>query len=192
MDTRAVVVFCLVAVATTFALYGTAIESFEYAAFELVLSAASLSDLRTRTIPNVCIVLCIAIRLAYFVILGVQGSFDVIDGAFYVASGVGMYALLLVFTMVFEQRSGRQGMGGGDLKLLGLGGLYFGFEAGLGIIFISCLMALGASALSAQDESHRPAWARKDETIRLSRTLPFGPAISIACLIVILATAGAA
>ncbi len=191
MESRIVVVLGIVFMAATLGLYGSTIESFQFVGLEAVLAAASISDLQTRTIPTPCIVAGVGIKAVYFAALAYMGMFDVREFALCIASGVGLYVLLFLFALIFENVTGRQGIGGGDLRLYALGGLFFGFEGGLGVVFLSCILALVASSSASKD---RPGTAPKQQgepLIKLSQTIPFGPAISLACVVVILVSSGA-
>ncbi len=53
---------------------------------------------------------------------------------------------LLLLTLAADKLLGRESMGGGDLKLFALLGLYFGWERGLLLVILSCLAGLALAA----------------------------------------------
>ncbi len=77
-------------------------------------------------------------------------------GAF--AIGGGMLAL----SLLFDRLLGKESMGGGDIKLYFMTGLYLGLANGLFSLILSCIVGLIIAALMR------------------ARRVPFGPAISIA------------
>ena len=115
-----------------------------------------------------------------------------------VASGV---AALCAFAL--ERRTGSIALGGGDVKLLFVVGLYLGPEGGIASLCLACILALlwqivlfVIGALARIVRRHRAALSRgisrsKTSSMNPSRFLsnqpfPFVPFIAIAALVVIL------
>ena len=169
---------CLALAALAFR-YGFSVQLLELGCFAAILLSLSLTDLEMRTIPNECLALAAAVRLAYLAggcasgALGAPVVFDCLVGA------VAVGAFLLLFTGVVNRMTGTESMGGGDLKLYCVAALYFGWAQGLAVVALSCLIALLAAAVLALRE-------RRVAAVR-ERALPFGPFISVACLVVMLA-----
>lgn len=179
LHSRTVVVAVLALLAAlAFAVrFGPTIETLQYVLLTALLGWASAEDLLSRTIPNQCVLASVGVRLAYFAVVAVLGSFDAGRCAYYVASGLGIGVALLLFGLVFERITGREGMGGGDVKLYAVAGLYLGIDGAALVILISCAFALLAAFLTKS--SHK-------EGAGLSRTLPFGPAIAAPIVLVAL------
>ena len=76
---------------------------------------------------------------------------------------------MLFLSLLFDRLTGKESLGGGDIKLFFMTGLYLNsvWEL-LFYLILSCLLGLGLAAL------------------RKSQRLPFGPAIAAACFVMIL------
>lgn len=101
-----------------------------------LLVVLSIIDLRTFLLPN--------IYVAPFALLGI--GFHAINDFYYLdlwqvmAGGVAGYSILYVIRAGGNKYYGQDSLGLGDVKLLGAGGLWLGFE---GVLFA---MTLGAFA----------------------------------------------
>lgn len=75
---------------------------------------------------------------------------------------------MLVLSLLFDRLTGKESLGGGDIKLFFMTGLYLGsaWEI-LFYLILSCLLGLGFA------------------TLRKTQKLPFGPSIAAACFIMI-------
>ena len=71
---------------------------------------------------------------------------------------------MLVLSLLFDRLTGKESLGGGDIKLFFMTGLYLGsaWEI-LFYLILSCLLGLGFA------------------TLRKTQKLPFGPSIAAAC-----------
>lgn len=166
-------VLCAIVYVSLLLRYGLTLQTIELMAFASVLLVLSLTDWDDYIIPNATIVACIAIRLAYLV---VQGTLDhqpvlaligtsVVDGLV-----VGVPVLLL--SLIMDHVLGRDSLGGGDVKLLFVAGMYFGWQQSLFLIVVACVLGIVLGmASSSGEEGH---------------LIPFGPAIAIACWITML------
>ena len=100
------------------------------------------------------------------VVFGILGILCLIYyGVIVIYSGGGM----LLVSLVFDKLTGKESLGGGDIKLFFMTGLYL--SSAWDILFyliLSCLFGLGF------------AFFRKEKRV------PFGPAIAAACFIMIL------
>lgn len=157
--------------------FGPTLETLQYVALTALLCWASVEDLRSRTIPNPCVIAAVVVRAAYFVILAAWGSFDAGKCLYCCASGLGTGVALALFGLAFERITGREGMGGGDVKLYAVSGLYLGASGAALVIVASCVLALVAAFLTRSTQNEKPD---------LARTLPFGPAIAAAIVLVAL------
>lgn len=157
---------CAVMYVSIWLVYGFAIETVELICFASVLLVLSLTDLDTYIIPNATILAAIAIRALYIAAVGVLGQGDalvlardsLVGG---LAVGVPVYLLSLVMDRVLR----RDSLGGGDIKLLFVAGLYFGWAQCLFLVMLACVLGLVLAAVLSRE----------------SRLIPFGPAIALAC-----------
>lgn len=93
---------------------------------------------------------------------------DGFAGAFVVGGGVAL------FSWLFEKITGRYSLGGGDIKLLFVVGLYLGLAVSLLNLFLSCIVGLLFSFI----------WSRhKNTSVEKTRVFPFGPAIAVSTVL---------
>jgi len=159
--------------------YGVSWELLRAIAFICVLFVLSLVDLETYTIPNRLLAAALVIYAVTFPLVefGLPGSLSCTNlapeeaGSFAVAALGGLTrdlggALLLgggllILSLVFDKITGKEGLGGGDIKLFFVTGLYLGALRSLLCLIVSCLVGLAFAGF------------------RKNRKIPFGPAISI-------------
>ncbi|MBQ6390752.1 MAG: prepilin peptidase [Eggerthellaceae bacterium] len=167
--------------------YGLTFETVQLIAMLALLAYVSWNDLRTRMVPNRCIVAAVAVRFAYFAGVALIGRLSLGELGYYVASGLGIGVAMLVFALVFEYVTGREGMGGGDVKLYALAGLYLGVGPASMVIFLSCVFALLMNAFGIIGDRGIEQEASDSHQERLTQAMPFAPAISLAFALVMLA-----
>jgi prepilin signal peptidase PulO-like enzyme (type II secretory pathway) len=166
---------CAVVYASVFVCYGLSVQTVELIAFASVLLVLSLTDLDEYLIPNATIVAGIVIRLAYVAYVGLSGQGDglvmlrdTLVGGFAVAVPV------LVLALVMDRVLGRESFGGGDVKLLFVAGMYFGWQQCLFLIVLACVMGIVFGMLGQRDEGGE------------AKLIPFGPSIAAACWVTML------
>ena len=170
--------------------------------FLVLLAWASTIDLRERRIPNKLVAAMAALWLAVRVLLAVMvaacsaGAFGVdaqMGNAASAASvaamrvspfgltlGDGLVGTLvlgggsLAVSIAFEGLAQRPSMGGGDIKLLAVVGLFLGWERGLWCLFAACLVVLVMQVVSRFREGGKGIG---------SQTFPFAPAILVGVVI---------
>lgn len=157
---------------------GGCISVVALATFVAVLVLASVWDLRTRRIPNQLI----AVALVAWLVPVVVGLFAFAPDESALAAialpGQGLLGAValgggvLAFALAYERITGRFALGGGDIKLIFVMGLYLGLERGLWALLTSCLMGAVLGL----------AWQRMGK----GDAFPFGPAISLGALVVLL------
>ena len=80
----------------------------------------------------------------------------------------------LAVSIAFERLAQRPSMGGGDIKLLAVVGLFLGWERGLWCLFAACLVVLVMQMVSRVREGGKGIG---------SQTFPFAPAILVGVII---------
>lgn len=169
-----------------------------FALFLVLLAWASAIDLRERRIPNKLVAAMAVLWLAVRVLLAAMaaacsaasfGSGAQMWYAALVASatmmrmipfglmlGDGLVGALvlgggsLAVSIAFERLAQRPSMGGGDIKLLAVVGLFLGWERGLWCLFAACLVVLVMQMASRFREGGKGI---------ASQTFPFAPAILV-------------
>lgn len=173
-----------------------------FALFLVLLAWASAIDLRERRIPNKLVAAMAVLWLAVRVLLAAMaaaccavgfGSGAQIGDAALVASvtmmkmipfgltlGDGLVGALvlgggsLAVSIAFERLAQRPSMGGGDVKLLAVVGLFLGWERGLWCLFAACLIVLVMQMVPRLREGGKGIG---------SQTFPFAPAILVGVVI---------
>ena len=172
--------FCALIYTSLVACYGLTLETLELACFASVLLVLSLTDIDVYLIPNACVVTAAVVRLCYLAVAGALGELDFSEAA--VAALVGGVAIagpLLVFVLIADILLHRPSMGGGDIKLIFVAGLYFGWQQCLVLIAIACALGLVTAFIGARLQKDA------EESVAL-KTIPFGPSIAVACWIMML------
>lgn len=173
-----------------------------FALFLVLLAWASAIDLRERRIPNKLVTAMAALWLSVRVLLAAivaacsaagfgvdaqMGNAALVASAtmmrmipFGLTLGDGLVGALvlgggsLAASIAFEHLAHRPSMGGGDIKLLAVVGLFLGWERGLWCLFAACLIVLVMQMVSCVREG--------GEGIA-SQTFPFAPAILVGVVI---------
>lgn len=144
-----------------------------YFAFMLFVSSLvviSFIDLRHQIIPDVISIPGIIAGFGVAVCFNILSSYPItwIDSLLGIIAGGGILYLVAV---VFEKLTGKEGMGGGDVKLLAMMGAWMGWQSLPMIILISSLTGsiIGAAALLLAGKG-------------LKARIPFGPFLVIGAL----------
>lgn len=132
--------------------YGPTLQTIELLAFCGVLLFLSLTDLDDYVIPNGCIITAIVIRIVYLAAAYFMGDMSTDQIVFYLASGFGMGIALVIVVIIADKVLGRESMGGGDLKLYFVAGLYFGWQQGLLLVILSCIIGIAVALLAPPRE----------------------------------------
>lgn len=160
-----------VAFAAVYARYGFGFITLEYLLLFCALLAVALIDSDTMEIPDGLSFFGVIVFVVF--LYPHSGSlaamrervFDGLIGAAVYGGGI------LVLSLIMDFLLGKETLGGGDVKLFGMLGLFTGWKVGLPMILISCITGL-LVALSA----------RKG----IKKEFPFGPAISFAAVVSLL------
>lgn len=164
--------------------YGFSVETIELLCFASALMFLSLYDIESFKIPNACIVVILAIRIIYMVYAVLSNNMQLSDVGYYVLSAVGTGIIFLIIIIIMDAILKRESMGGGDLKLFVAAALFFGAVQMVFLVILSCIIGLIVIIASGSFKK-----AKINETTdkgEKSRPIPFGPSISIACILTML------
>lgn len=92
------------------------------------------------------------------------------------AGGLSVSLPLFILVVIMDRLTGRESMGGGDIKLLFAVGLYFSWQANLLLVLTACILGIALS----------PALRRNSPDAGDPKAFPFGPAIVAAYWFVLL------
>lgn len=136
--------------------------------FLCCLFVLTLTDLDDMTIPDGCHIVAVAAWVAAlpFVFTGWGDVLHSLLSALIFGGG------LLGISLIMDKVLGRDSLGGGDIKLFAVVGLYLGIVGTLFALLAACVLGLVLNALIK----------RKDG----ERAFPFGPAIALAAALMLL------
>lgn len=168
--------------ATILLAYGASVRALALCLLGCVLLGTALTDLAERVIPNELIIAGVTawtITLPFLaanprafgleaLILAATDSAALAATANGLAGGAGTILLLLVLSFALDALTGAPNLGGGDLKLFFVTGLFLGFAGNLLNAFAACLFALARRSASG------------------GGTFPFAPAIAAATWLTLL------
>lgn len=170
--------------------YGLTFKTCAFWILGCVLLGLSLVDLETYQIPNGFILAGLLTWIVTFAFFGVDaGSYTVgriirpLVGSDWLAvlvdGLIGAFAVagvLLLIALLFDRVVGRRSLGGGDVKLVFMVGLYLGLAASVLNVIVSCFIGI-AFALFTQKE-------RADN--ENPKAFPFGPSVAVATWLTLL------
>ena len=84
------------------------------------------------------------------------------------AGGLSIGVGMLLLSLLFDKVTGKESLGGGDIKLFFMTGLYLGPWVGLFNLILSCMIGIGFVLFMGQ------------------KRIPFGPALPLAAFISLL------
>ena len=152
-----------------------------YLLFAALLVAAAVIDLRTLRIPNLLIAGLALLWIVWRVALGFGGMFA---GTDFLTSFVApdpfrhvSFATGVIGAM-YEAVTKKRAMGGGDIKLLVMVGLFLGLERGVACLLVACVVSLLLALILP-----RVQWGDRSMTTEngypILRELPFGPSSAV-------------
>ena len=130
-------------------------------AFLCCLFLLSMVDVETREIPDGALIAAAVIWLAALPFLWSGWK----DALAHIAAGVVYGAALLGLSLLMDRLLKKESLGGGDVKLLAVVGLYLGFLPTLFALILACVLGLGQALITGK---------------RRGAAFPFGPALSAA------------
>ena len=144
--------------------FGLSLQLLTHLIFVSCLFTLSLVDLDTQIIPDRFLVIPILFRAAELVITG--GFMGLLRG---VLPGLIVSVAVLIFSLVMDKVLKKDTMGGGDIKLLFVIGLFLSFPQMLLMVMIACVVGILMASLLMKVSPDTP--------------FPFGPALSLAAVV---------
>jgi leader peptidase (prepilin peptidase)/N-methyltransferase len=136
-----------------------------YGILASVLIVISITDLEWMTVPDPVVILGVCPAMIFIFFGQGPNVFDALTGAL---AGGGFLLIMGVFSKWVLRK---EGMGGGDIKLMAMSGLYLGWRHTLlSLAFASALGGAAALILVLKDKKN------------LQAEIPFGPFLSIGVL----------
>ena len=127
----------------------------------------TLTDLDAMIIPDGCHIAAIVAWLAALPFVGMSRGTILT----HVLAGIALGGGLLLISLAMDRILGRESMGGGDIKLMAVVGLYLGPIGAMFALVLACVIGLLFHALRRGDGA---------------RAFPFGPSIAVAAAAMLL------
>lgn len=176
--------------------YGMDVKTLGYSSVTIILCIIILVDIDTAKIPNKLVaagVIVWALTVWFITVPGNnfnigsafaplfgEGFFSVMVDSLLAASVIG--GLLLVFSVVYEQATGRPSLGAGDIKLIAMVSLFLGLTGGVFNLILSCVFGLVLGFIwNLIGKQHVSPEGMKSSLVK-AKTFPFGPAIALATI----------
>ena len=151
--------------------FGFSLEAIKYLVFVSLLFTAAFCDLHSGLIPDRLILIgaVTAFGFAFFSPDGIVRA--LINTAI---GGFSVSLPLFIFVLIFDKIKKRETMGGGDIKLMFMIGLFFDWKLNILIIILACLLGLLFTLFNKKEGSGG------------ERTFPFAPALTAAAWLTML------
>lgn len=179
-----------------FALFTLAYDNVFYLILTLVfisiLYLVSVTDIYEQIIPDGALLVAIIVRVGYF-ILNYQYGF--LDNPIYVGEkpalwsellmllvdGLSVSLPLLILVLIMEKVLKKEAMGGGDIKLLFVTGLYVGWARNILVVFFACIVGIIIGSIQ-----QKKAQSEMDTDEEEPFYFPFGPSIAASAVLVLM------
>lgn len=144
--------------------YGFSLEIISPLIFVCCLFALSLVDMDIQIIPDRFLIIPAVVQIIWLIIFG-----GILRG---ILTALIFGGALLLISLFMDKILKKESMGGGDIKLLALFGLFFPASQLLLLLVMACIIGLIIAAVIMK--------------IKDSTPFPFGPALSLAAFITLL------
>lgn len=138
--------------------------------FVCILYLISVIDMQVQIIPDGCLLVAVIARVIYYFC---TESFQLGSFLALLGNGLSISLPLLILVLVMEKILKKEAMGGGDIKLLFVTGMYLGWEKNLLALFFACIVGIIYGAVRMRSEKELGAF-------------PFGPFIAAGTIVSIL------
>ncbi len=138
------------------------------------LFAIALVDLESFEIPDKLLITALVSWIVFSILEIILGRYGLRYFVSRCLTGVGVLAVMLILSLVMDKLLKKESLGGGDIKLLALLGLYLGVAGTYELIFLSCILGLIF------------AFIRKRINPNATKEFPFGPAIAMSAYLVLI------
>jgi len=134
--------------------FGLRLQTLCYIILMSCFFTASITDLDDFLIPDTTIVAAI-LGWILFVFTSADVKGTLVSG---LLGGFGVAGFLLVFALIFDRILGKESLGGGDLKMIFVSGLYLGIWVNFLNLILTCVFGLVFAFISSKrdDEMHFP------------------------------------
>ncbi|MCR5343352.1 MAG: prepilin peptidase [Butyrivibrio sp.] len=139
-----------------------------------LLFAIALVDLEAFEVPNELLLAAFISWAAFSVIELILGRNNLLYYGKQLLAGLILGAVMLLLSLLMDSILKRDSLGGGDIKLYAVLGVYLGFAGAYELVLLSCIFGLIFALI------------RKMISRNASKEFPFGPSIASAAYLVLL------
>ncbi len=164
-----------VAIVLRFNLSITAVEMLVLAS---ILICITLTDIEDYLIPNSLVLAGIVANIVFRAVIVILGGFSwqmlgmsILEA---LVGGLSVAVPLLVIVLIADKLLKKESMGGGDIKLFFMVGMYFMWQQNVLILIISCIFGIIFGLISMRG------------TFAMDKPFPFGPSIALATFTVMM------
>lgn len=124
--------------------FGVSEKFFLYSILSVILVMEAFVDIKAKILPNSLNFAGFLIGIVYTYITCVRDIYAGLDLLLGMVTGAGVFLLIALFALIVYRR---EGMGLGDVKLMGMLGLFFGFTNIIQIFILSFFVAAVVSII---------------------------------------------
>lgn len=118
--------------------FGVSEKFFLYSILSIILTMEAFVDIKAKILPNSLNFAGFLIGIVYTYITCIRDIYAGLDLLLGMLTGAGVFLLIALFALIVYKR---EGMGLGDVKLMGMLGLFFGFTNIIQIFILSFFVA---------------------------------------------------
>ena len=149
--------------------------------FVCCLFTLSAVDLESMIIPDRFLILSAVIWIVFLPFMGYSTQ----DIILHLAAAVIYFAAFLGISLVMDKILGKDSLGGGDIKLFAVMGLYLGVVSSVFAVIIACFIGLAFAFIYKGANGQSDAEEIEEDDIP-DKAFPFGPAIALAIWLMLL------
>ncbi len=170
--------------------FGFTLQALEAAFLAAILLCISFADLEDFLVPDRLIIAGIAGRLVFAIVSGILEHSLWKDLLWTVVGGLAVALPLYILVMIADKVMDKETMGGGDIKMMFMIGMYFRWQCNLFIMIVACVFGLifgiinNARVKDAEPIEVPDASASTEEILAAleakeeQKLIPFGPSIA--------------
>ena len=153
--------------ALSYVVFGFSLECLLSIVFISMLLIIIISDYQTMIIPDSVLIVFSAMIVVIKFFIGGMGEVGIS-----LLHSIGAFTFMLLLKLFGDFIFKKESMGGGDIKLLAVFGLMFGFPMSMVSVFIAAIIGLPVSIILLKRKS--------------THEIPFGPFLAIAAILIVL------
>ncbi len=146
----------------------------KYWFFTGCLFVVALTDIESFEIPDGALIIGLIGWIIFTAIETVLGLHDIMWVLHHILAGIAVGAVMLGMSLLMDKVLGKDSLGGGDIKLYALLGVYLGYAGAYELIILSCILGLAFAGI------------RRTLSPDASKEFPFGPSIAAAGYILLI------